>query len=395
MSYSLEAIFRNTSRSIGRHGTALALLQEKAGTGQEINRVSSDPARANQVLSYQTEGLKNGIYIKNVEEVSSVLELSSSVIQNIMDELAKTRSALTATLSGTTGDQISTTLALEIDSALEHLVSLSNSQRLGHRLFGGARSTVDPYTVERDESGRISRVIYQGCREEQQVEVVEGLEISPYLVGDRLFRFDSRQTPHFMGDTGAAVGTGTSSVRGDVYLTVTGAAGSYELSIDGGLTTVTVTGTETNVPLVHSGTGEILYVDATGITQTGTEPIRVPGTYDIFNSLLHARDLLFNTKGLSDSSVLEMLNETVISMQDVEKKLVNAFPVVGGRIQVLATLQDSLEGIKLNTEQEISRLRDADITQVAIDLSRHQMLYEMSLTAASKLFSMSLLDFLR
>jgi len=85
---------------------------------------------------------------------------------------------------------------------------------------------------------------------------------------------------------------------------------------------------------------------------------------------------------------------TLTSMQEVEEKLTRSFPVIGGRIETLSNLKDSVEDLKVNSEDEVSRLLDADITQLAIDLARHQMLYEMSLTAASKIFSTSLLDFL-
>ena len=47
-----------------------------------------------------------------------------------------------------------------------------------------------------------------------------------------------------------------------------------------------------------------------------------------------------------------------------------------------------------NTEDEISRLQDADIAQVAMDLARHDVLYQMSLAVAAKMFKLSLLDFI-
>jgi hypothetical protein len=46
-------------------------------------------------------------------------------------------------------------------------------------------------------------------------------------------------------------------------------------------------------------------------------------------------------------------------------------------------------------DEEISLLRDADVTQVAIDLARYQVLYEMSLNVAAKMFDLTLLDYLR
>ncbi len=50
--------------------------------------------------------------------------------------------------------------------------------------------------------------------------------------------------------------------------------------------------------MINSATGEVLYVDATAIKKAGTEPVRVPGTYDMFNILINARDLLENVNNL-------------------------------------------------------------------------------------------------
>ena len=394
MSYSLESIFKTTYWAISRHSEALNILQQKAATGQDLSRVSDDPSRANQILGFQSDQRKKEVYLKTMEEAISILDLSSSVVQSIMSEMANARASLASTMSGTTSSQVRRTLATEMNNALEQVVSCANSERLGQYLFAGANSEQAPYQVERDGNGQIVRVNYQGSQQEQKVEIIQGMELSALLVGDQLFRDDTRQMPVFYGSTGAAAGSGTSSVRGDVYLTVAGSPGNYQLSIDGGASWVTVDGTETNVAVVNSQTGEVLYVDATGIQQTGTEPIRIPGTYDIFNILIYARDLLNNDQNLDDKTLDELMAATLTSMQEVEQKLVRSFPVIGGRIETLSNLKDSVEDLKVNSEDEVSRLLDADITQLAIDLARHQMLYEMSLTAASKIFSTSLLDFL-
>jgi flagellin-like hook-associated protein FlgL len=177
-------------------------------------------------------------------------------------------------------------------------------------------------------------------------------------------------------------------------LSISGSAGNWQLSIDGGVSSITVNGSETNVPVISSVTGEVLYVDATGITQAGTEPIRVPGTYDMFNILINARDLLLNTNGLPESEYVAMMTETISSLQGVEEKLAQVFPIVGGRMQTLMSLRDSIEEMKFNTDDQVNMLKDADVTQVAIDLARYEVLYEMSLNVAAKMFSLSLLDFL-
>lgn len=395
MSHSLNAIYETSSWAIAKNSMALSSLQQKAATGLNVLRVSEDPASANVVLSLQSDGRTKAQYLETLDNVISVLDLSSSVIQSISSELARARESLTATLSGTTSAELRSTLAADINNALEQLVALCNTDRLGQFLFGGVSSSTAPYAAERDGSGAITGVTYQGSAQEQKVEVVNGLEMSALLVGDSLFRDDTSRSMTFYGTTGAAAGTGSSSVRGDIFLDVEQTAGGWRLSIDNGASWIDATNTEPNIPVIHSETGEILYVDATGITQAGKEPIRVSGTYDLFNILISARDLLNNTHSLSDTQVNQMLSDVAVDIQQVEAKVVRAFPIVGGRIQTLTNLRDSIDEMKANTDDEISRLYDADVTQVAIDLARYSVLYEMSLNVASKMFNMSLLDFIK
>jgi flagellar hook-associated protein 3 len=391
----MDAIYKNSRWAIGQNSSILAALQQKAATGQEVNRISDDPTASNQILALMTDGRTKEQTLKTLDEIISTLDLSSSVIQSITGEFGRARSSLTSIISGTLNVDMRKALSADLDNILEEMVSLANTQRMGQSLFAGADSEQLPYTVERDEQGHITRVIYQGSLEERKVSITDGLKASAVLAGPTLFSSGDRQEPVFYGQTGVTAGTGTSSIRGDVQLTITGSAGNWQLSIDGGANVVSVNGTESNVAVVHSETGEVLFVDATGIQEAGVEPVRVPGTYDMFNALINARDLLKNEQNYPDDQLQAMLSDTVSSMDKVNQRLVQAFPVVGGRLQVLTNFKESIEDMKLATDEDISRLQDTDITQVAIDLARYEMLYQMSLNVASRMFSMSLLDFMR
>ncbi|MHC4112155.1 MAG: flagellin, partial [Planctomycetota bacterium] len=219
--------------------------------------------------------------------------------------------------------------------------------------------------------------------------------VDAFYVGENIFSSDSRSDPVFLGDTGAEAGTGTSSVSGSTWLTVTGSVGNYDLSIDGGLTTFNTDGTDTNLAVTHSVTGEVLYIDTTNINSIGDALVAVPGTHDIFNTLITIRDLLENEKGYSDAQVLELLRDSFNSLDEINNLLVRTQVSIGSKISFLDNLKDSLKNLKYNTEDETTRLQEADIAQVAIDISRREVLYQMSLSVAARLMSMSLLDFLK
>jgi flagellar hook-associated protein 3 FlgL len=323
----------------------------------------------------------------------NTLQASSTIINNMISEFAEARKYLTQISSGTYNKQNRKVMAEGINDILEQMVTLANTKNGSQYLFGGSDTTSAPYIVERVD-GQISKVTYCGNYEQLDVEVAPGLEQSAFYVGDRIFRSDSREAPIFLGSTGAKAGTGTSSVTGDTWLTVTGSSGNYDLSIDGGLSTFHTDGTDTNLAVTDSRTGQVLYVDCTAINSTGVDMVSVPGTYDIFNTLINLRDILKNEGGFSEEQLQELLENAFNSLEEVSTLLTQTSTSVGYKIQFLDGLKENLEDIKVNSEDELTRLQEADIAQIALDLSRREVLYQLSLSVAAKIMSMSLLDFI-
>lgn len=393
MSGSLNNIYNNVNFALNLHTEAMAVLQEQASTGSRINRISDDPTAAYRILGLNTNYKSLDNYVYNLSETISILELSSTIVEDITSSFTDTQVLLTQITSGIYNDAARQRTAEGINDKLEQTVLLANTKHMDQNLYGGTSTGTAPYTVERT-NGKITKVTYAGSLENRDIEVAPGVESSAFYIGDDIFRSDDRSTPVFSGYTGAQSGTGTSSCRGGVWLTVTGSAGNYDLSIDGGLSTFNTNGTDTNLAVTDSQTGEVLYVDTTGITGTGTDLVRIPGTYDIFNTLITIRELLENQNGLSDAQVLEQAKNLPYSIDEISKVLVKAEVSIGSKIGFLDDLRYSLENIQYNTEDETTHLQEADIAQIAIDLSRREVLYQMSLSVAAKLMSMSLLNYI-
>jgi flagellin-like hook-associated protein FlgL len=277
---------------------------------------------------------------------------------------------------------------------LEQIVLLANTQQSGQYLFGGSKSGDAPYTVERTD-GKITSVIYNGASDQRGIEVGPGVQMDILSAGDRIFCSDDRNDPVFSGVTGAKSGTGTSSVRGDVWLTVINDGGNYKISIDDGLTYTTVpAGGQTNQAVTDSRTGKVLYVDTTAINATGVELVRVPGTYDVFGTLISIRDILQNDKGLSADQLQQFRSGVFSSLDEATNLLVQAAVSNGTKTNFLDDLKNNLTAVKYQAEDGISAIEDADIAQISIDLSRREVLYQMSLLAAAKMMSLSLLDYI-
>ncbi len=151
---------------------------------------------------------------------------------------------------------------------------------------------------------------------------------------------------------------------------------------------------ETNQRFTDSD-GRVLYIDSTKFQRVGQDAIRVPGTYDLFGSLIHIRDVLQNTHGMSEQDRSDLLTGAIDSLEEVSNGIAQSMTVVGGRLQAADRLKSTVTALKDRASSEVANLENADLAQLAIDLSRTQTLYQATLAVASRILSLSLLDYIR
>jgi len=464
-------IYNTTAAALQQHSATMARLQEQGSSGARIIRPSDDPADAHKILRLRGQQQMLDTYTANLDEVVRSFGVTESILQQVSSRLIDAKGELTKAANAASGPTVRRTIAGQIDSILEEVVSLANTSSLGRYVLGGSDVARPPFEVER-VSGKIRSVRYVGSDESLPVPVAPGVAYSAMLVGRDLFYGDERSDPEFLGRTGAAIGATTASARGDVYLvvshqqthyaggtgvaagtssagldTIVGAhtltvnAAAHTVSLDSGPTVsftnetnlkvtgitgevvyvdmsgwagydgdvaisadawlsiddsappVSVTSFTDNIAVADAD-GRVLYVDATGITKVGVEPVHIAGTTDLFGTLIHIRDLLDNTRYMTYQEQTDLLAKAVGSLDDVSKVLTLGLTALGGRFQAMAALKESVTAIRNRASDQADELEQVDIVAVATELARVQVLYEMTLAVSAKLMSTSLLDYI-
>ena len=471
-----SAIYLNAKFALNQHQRVIARLQEQAATGARILRPSDGSSDAFRIAHLRSKARSIEAYRKNLDHVVLGLEEASDAVTQMNEALARVKVVLTQASSGTMNASNRVAIAEEVNSLLEECVSLANYNSLGRYLFGGSDVAAPPYVVARENGtrGNIQSVTYEGSSIDQPVPVAPGVSHSGLFVGEEVFRCDQRQAPVFYGGTGAAAGSTTSTVRGEVWLsiahtvtlyddpagtgiaagidspaldailgahslTVDAAAGTIRLddgpeqaiagqtdllltnaggdvayvdvsgytglggtvtltgqgrmTIDDGATTTDLTSFTDNVPITDSTTGRVLWVNTTNVRRTGVESVQVPGTYDLFGTLIAARDLLLNRHALDEAEQVGLIQSTADELDLVMTGLRREITSLGGRLQAMDVLGESLETIKATATEQADLIADADMVEVATELARAQNFYEITLASTAKVMSLSLLDF--
>lgn len=182
--------------------------------------------------------------------------------------------------------------------------------------------------------------------------------------------------------------SGFSGTNGTVTLSATGT-----LSIDGN-TTTTVLDPANGNQAVEDDEGHVLFVDCTGITRTGAEPVRIPGSYDLFGTLIQVRDLMKNESGYNSEKQSELLSGALSSLDELLAGVTQTVTSAGARVQAMDALKNMLGNLKYNAQSQQSAMQDADVVELATELANFQTFYQMTLQSSSKLLSLSLLDFM-
>jgi flagellar hook-associated protein 3 FlgL len=169
---------------------------------------------------------------------------------------------------------------------------------------------------------------------------------------------------------------------------------SGSMSIDGGATSTPIT-FAANQAVTDSTTGAVTFVDTTNIQRTGNESVAQPGTYDAFQALIALRDDLNNVNGLSPTDQIQAISSRIADLDNVSTHIDATLGAQSATLQSLSSLSSHLQNLQLSTQETISTVGDADVTNVVVQLQTYQQELQLSLMAFSKISSVSLLNFLQ
>lgn len=108
----------------------------------------------------------------------------------------------------------------------------------------------------------------------------------------------------------------------------------------------------------------------------------------IFNVLIQIRDDMLNNN-------VTRLNGDDIKLTDSALTNINAKRAeVGAKTNRIEAVEKRLNNVKLNNEEILSQVRDADLSEIAIQLTTLENVQKASLSVAARIFQLSLIDFM-
>jgi len=388
-------------------------INNQIGSQRRIQELRDDPIAAGHLVRYQSYAARIENFEKNAKTLSELFMQREGYMTNSLDVLHRVRELAVTGANGIyTGDDMKN-MAAEVDELLKELVQNANAiGEDGNSLFAGTETKVRAFDVEMGNvagSGvpLIEGVRYNGNISETQVEIDENKYLTTDNAGVRTFWAEPQQIFGARDATGWRAGE-------DSVIAVDGA----EIKINAGDNVYSliakINDSEAAVKATLDPVTRALNFTATDARQLWLE--------DVSGSALADLGIIKDASQKPPYNLGDGVRASGGSMFDAVISLRNALlagdhEAIGGR--VLGSIDQGLNnlttriaksgseyeraelnvkrnsGTALNVTQRISSEGDLDLTKAASDMKMMDFTHQATLSTAARLYSSTLLDYLR
>lgn len=192
MKISTTLYFERATQQMGDVQAKLTKVQEQMSTGLQIVKPSDSPDKAALVTRLESELARQSSYQDTLKAVNVRLTAQETALTNSSDVLSRVKELATQAANDTLSPADRQSVAVELSSLREQLMSLGNSQDSnGNYLFSGSKASVPPYT--KDAKGMVT---YQGDQARMRVNVGDSRRMNLNMPGSdayvRLVRDDGK-----------------------------------------------------------------------------------------------------------------------------------------------------------------------------------------------------------
>lgn len=335
MRVNISILYKQLVDSIAKKNNEIFKAHEELSTSKKINRPSDDVASYSKAYNYKIKLNYIEQFKRNGEYADGVLKFLETQLNNITDNLDR---ALELSILGlnSTEDNISrNAIGSELKNISDYILSIANSKYEGNFVFSGLKSNTEAYPT--------TTSLFAGETGKLNININEVSSMSLNISGDNLFSFK-----HFSSSS---------------LITPENKYIYYNSSSDGSL----------NIEIRDTDNVTVL------------KKINVSNVMDGISKLSDA----FKKNDLVEARALS----EIISF--AKQQAVIAQTEVGFKLSRLEKQQQALDETELIYSKLLSDIQDADITIVASEIASIQTALEALRVTAAKVFSHSLLDFLR
>jgi flagellar hook-associated protein 3 FlgL len=183
MKISTTLFFDRSTQQLGNVQSNLAKTQEQLSTGLQIVKPSDAPDKAALVTRLESELSRQTGYQNTLKAVNTRLTSEETSLKNTSDVMARIKELAVQAANDTLSDQDRQSVALELSTLRDQVLSLANSQDSnGNYLFSGSKASQPAFS--QDAKGHVT---YQGDQARMKVNIGDNRRVNLNMPGSDAF----------------------------------------------------------------------------------------------------------------------------------------------------------------------------------------------------------------
>lgn len=405
MRISTASVYQNATNNFNDLQSAIAHSTGQVSSGKSLTAPADDPTAAAEVLIASQASAINTQFGVNRSNLSGALNGADGVLAGVTNTMQSLSSQIVAANNGTLNAADRSSIAQQLQSGLDQLMSLANStDSNGNYMFSGTAVGTPAYSVTSNGA------VYNGNQSTQMLQVNTSQQLAVTQVGSAVFGNISVSpnayfsTPSAGNSSTATMSNGTvvtpSALTNDSYSIAFTSPSAYSVMDTSTGATVSSNNTYTSGAAivvagvqfsVTNGSG------ATGVPAAGDQFSVQPGKQNIFQVLASAITALKQpaTTSAASSNLANVLAQANTGIASSLNNILTARDQIGNALQQSATYDSVGSTVGLSLTTTISNLQDTKYAEVISQLSQEQFTYKAAQQVFAATSSLSLISLLR
>lgn len=378
-------------------------ISEKLASQKRVNRASDDPLAATKIIEIRRDKAANEQYSQNMDSANSWIMATESNLLHTYDLLANAQEIAVGQATATASETTRKIMAQSVQSLIDEMGNLANAKMGDRYLFSGSRDDVAPFstvplnaTIEAAATADgnifqgtvVSSGTYTGSTNKTYVIRITDVTTVGDLLGEAEY-----QSSADGGKTWSAAATlpagGSVSVGDGVILTFDDIGGTEGFGMNDIFYVNTIApgyyrGNDGNLSIPISRGTSIDYniKGSDAFTAAGGNGV------DIFQTLHDLKDAL-------DNNNVQGISTQIGKLKDAQSQITLKQSLCGTKANNIEVAKNNLTELDTQLDSLLSQTQDADLADLATQLSMKEVALQASYAMASKIGSTTILDFLK
>ena len=383
-------------RNMRKQEYRLNKLNNQLGNQQRIQNLRDDPIAAGHLARYQSYVSRINQFTKNAQTLTDKLTVAEGYIDQSVQILQRVREMAVQGANGIYSKEDLKNMAVEVDELLKELVQNGNAVNSeGSAIFGGTstnRTAFDVISgpVDGSSVSYITEVHYNGSIDGNKFEVDENAYIDFVPAGNRIFWAENQQLYSERDATGYRVandsvisidGKEIKINAGDNVYSIIAKINNSDVAVKASIDPLTnglnLSTTDAHQLWLRDESGSVL--NDLGIISGGS----------VFDAVIALRNAML----AGDTETIG--GKALGAIDQGLDNLITRLAETGAQYERAQQNITRNEKTALDTTSRISREGDVDFSQAVTDLKLLEYVQKATFSTASKLYSTSLLDYMR